>query len=107
MADAPKQNINATKSDVSCPENVNYFSSGEPRHSLVPVNTRKVSVILFKRCFDWLFGYHRSPKYKLKRKDKYFVDSNYKERIHNVKYSTNESDRVLLSWICSIAYCFK
>lgn len=64
MADAPKQNINdnVTKSDISCPENVNYFSSGEPRNSLVPVNTRKVSVILFKECFDWLLGCPSEPK---------------------------------------------
>lgn len=66
MADAPKQNINdnATKSDVSCPENVNYFSSGEQGHSLVPVNARKVSVILFKRCFDWLLGGPSEPEIK-------------------------------------------
>lgn len=76
MANTPKQNMNnnATKSDVSCPENVNYFSSGEPRHSSVSVNTRKVSVILIKRCFDWLLGGHRSPKYKLESKYKYFVE---------------------------------
>ena len=44
MADAPKQNLTATEIDVSCPENMNYFSSGESNHPLsareAPVNAR-------------------------------------------------------------------
>ena len=50
MADAPKQNLNntSTESDISCPENVNYFSSGESSHSLVPLNIRKVSNIFMR-----------------------------------------------------------
>ena len=49
MADAPKQNHNTTAEevDVSCPENVNYFSSGEmigreTGHPLLQVNSREV-----------------------------------------------------------------
>ena len=45
MADAPKQieNHSLKDSDISCPENVNYFSSAElVRRDLLPVNAREV-----------------------------------------------------------------
>merc|ERR1712227_491 len=43
MADASKQNHNASLIDVTCPENVNYFSSGESSHPLLPVNESMLS----------------------------------------------------------------